>query len=68
LVHVFGDDSDFVLAIGFAFVGDALQLLNFFQCAGEGLDIGFETARAAGDPRISKCRVTNSDFESSRWV
>src|SRR6476661_5205875 len=58
LVDVFSNNSDFVLSITLAPVGNPLQLLDGLQSTDKWLDIGLEPEEAASDPRVSKRQVT----------
>ncbi len=55
--HFFGNRSDFVLAGFFQVVGNAAQLLGFFERVDEWLDVGLPAARAESSASGNRARA-----------
>jgi len=62
-IDIFGHHADFVLPIGLALVGHALELFDLLQRPFERLDIGLETPRAARNPCVSQRSATSPDVK-----
>jgi hypothetical protein len=38
-IHILGDQSDFVLPVGFSLIAYSIKLLDLLQCASQRLDV-----------------------------